>query len=388
MPLLLDTPGPSVLAAGGEIKATFCATKDNYAYVSAHVGDMGNLETLDAMHRSVDHFLRLFRIEPEVVAADLHPSYLSTQWAREFAQAKGVPLIQVQHHHAHIAALLTEHRLSLATPIIGCCFDGTGFGSDGSIWGGEFFVTARRETNVETFERFAHLKATLLPGGDSSIRRPYRVALAQLFSAGLEWDERLPCVAVCNANEKRLLRRQLEQNLNCVPTSSMGRLFDAVSALIGIRQTVSYEAQAAMEMESLAADYLEQSPGDSVAGAAQDYRFQIDGTAPLQMDAGELLSQICVELRSGVAPQVIAARFHHAVAQMVVDVCRISGEDRGIDLVGLSGGVFQNGLLLKMTTAKLRDAGYRVLSHRQVPPNDAGISLGQAVLARAASSYI
>ncbi len=388
MPLLLDAPGPSVLAVGGELKATFCATKNDYAYVSAHVGDMGNLETLDAMRRSVEHFLRMFRIQPEVVAADLHPSYLSTQWAHEFAEKRGVRLLQVQHHQAHIAALMTEHRLPLATPIIGCCFDGTGFGRDGSMWGGEFFVTAHPDASTDPFERFAHLQASLLPGGDSSIRRPYRVALAQLFSAGLEWGERLPCTTYCNANEKRILRQQLERNFNCVPTSSMGRLFDAVAALIGIRQTVSYEAQAAMEMEALAADYLEQSLRNSLECAARAYRFQIGECAPLQINAGELLSQICLELQAGVAKQVIAARFHHAVAHMIVDVCRAAQKTRGIVLVGLSGGVFQNGLLLKLTTAKLRDAGFQVLSHRQVPPNDAGISLGQAVIARRSIRYL
>ncbi len=189
MPVRIAESGPSVLAVGGEIKSTFCVTRDDYAYLSQHIGDMGNLETLAALQRSVDHFLRLFRVDPQVVAADLHPGYLSGQWAASFAESMGVPLIRVQHHFAHVVALHAEHGLPTDQPIIGCCFDGTGYGTDQTIWGGEFLLARAGE-----FERAAHLSYSPLPGGDAAIRRPYRVALAQLWSCGIEWDERLPCV--------------------------------------------------------------------------------------------------------------------------------------------------------------------------------------------------
>ncbi len=244
MPIRLSSSGPSVLAVGGELKATFCLAKDDYAYMSQHIGDMGNLETLDALGRGVTHFRDLFRVDPEVVACDLHPGYLSTQWAKEYAAEHGITCVQVQHHHAHIASVATEHNYE--GTVIGVGFDGTGYGTDGTIWGGEVLLASR-----DGFDRVAHLKYVPLPGGDAGIRRPYRVALAHLWAADLPWHEQLPCVKACPATERSLLLRQLENDLNCVKTSSMGRLFDAVASLVGIRHEVNYEAQAAMEMEAM-----------------------------------------------------------------------------------------------------------------------------------------
>ncbi len=371
MPVRLRRSGPSVLAVGGEIKATICATKADYAYVGPHIGDMGNLETLAAMRRSVDHLLRLFRIQPKAIAADLHPGYLSTVWARELAASRSVPLIQVQHHHAHVVSLLAEHGFSSDRRIIGCCFDGTGFGSDQAIWGGEFLIA-----DAGGFDRLAHLKYVPLPGGDAGIRRPYRMALAHLHAAGHPWESSLPCVGVCDAAERRILRQQLDQSINCVATSSMGRLFDAVSSLIGIRHTVNYEAQAAMEMEALAASVV-----NDVSVSMKRYRFELQGTAPIEINPAALLDMICEDLNSGETQATIAARFHQAVARMVVDVCLAAREKVSINDVGLSGGVFQNVQLLRLTQAKLREHGFEVWTHRQVPPNDGGIALGQALVA-------
>ena len=333
---------------------------------------MGNLETLQAMRRSVDHFLRLFRIQPQVIAADLHPSYLSTKWARDFAETLNVPFVQVQHHHAHVASLLADHDLAPDRTMIGCCFDGTGFGTDGAIWGGEFLIA---DTNG--YARFAHLKYVPLPGGDASIRRPYRIALSYLDAAGHQWDESLPCVRACDESERRVLRQQLSQDIHCIPTSSMGRLFDAIASLIGIRQTVSYEAQAAMEMETIALHV-----NHDATILSKRYTFKLEGTNPIEINPGELLGMIDEDVRAGESQATIAARFHDAVAQMVVDVSVAARGQVSINDVGLTGGVFQNVLLLRLTRAKLEEHGFHVLCHREVPPNDGGIALGQAMVAR------
>ncbi len=370
MPVRLNESGGSVLAVGGEIKSTFCVTKDDYAYLSQHIGDMGNLETLDAMRRSVEHFLRLFRVDPAAVVADLHPGYLSGQWASKFSDSLDVPLIRVQHHFAHVASLLAEHHLTASEKMIGCCFDGTGYGPDGAIWGGEFMVA-----DTHGFERVAQMKYAPLPGGDSSIRRPYRVALAQLWNSGLPWAKELPCVAACPAAELKLLRQQLEMNLNCVATSSMGRLFDAIASLIGVRHEVNYEAQAAMEMESLAARVVDADP--------LAYRMSISNPPGgcHVIDPGLLIEQVCNDFKSGVEPSRIAAQFHHAVANMVVDVCQLARQEVELNTVGLTGGVFQNVLLLRLTKQRLSEQGFDVLTHSIVPPNDGGLALGQAIVA-------
>ena len=369
MPVQLGGLGPDVLAVGGEIKAAFCVAKGNYAYLSQHIGDVGNIETLDALQRNVDHFLQLFRIRPEVVVGDMHPEYLSTQWARRLADKLGVPYVPVQHHFAHAVSLIAEHELPETESIIACCFDGTGFGADGAIWGGEFMIA-----NAMGFERVAHLRNFPLPGGDSSIKRPYRSALALLWLLGIEWDDRLPAVAAAPEPERTVLRKQLEANLRCVPTSSMGRLFDAVASLIGVRHVVSYEAQAAMEMEAMA------SGVDDVATEA--YSFELVGSSPIQIACQSVVESVCADIAAGVAPAVIAARFHHAVAKVVCAVCERIRDETGLFRVGLTGGVFQDVLLLQWAQRSLREKGFEVLTHRIVPPNDGGLALGQALAAR------
>ena len=370
MPVRLKETGPSVLAVGGEIKSTFCATKDDYAYMSQHVGDMGNVETLDAMKRGVDHFLRLFRIEVESVAADLHPGYLSNQWAQQFATALDVPLFQIQHHFAHVVSLIAEHGLDANRKIIGCCFDGTGYGKDQTIWGGEFMMA-----DSMSFDRFACLDPFQLPGGDASIKHPWRVALSVLLEHDIEWDTTLPCMTANSENETKLLRQQLEKEINCIPTSSMGRLFDAVASMIGVRHEVSYEAQAAMEMESLAQEAIDVANPNA-------YSFEYERTTLTQVKLAKLMNAICKDVVTGVEKEVIAAQFHHAVSHMIAEVCISARVETQVNVVGLTGGVFQNVLLLQLAQQELKKKGFQVLTHSVVPPNDGGIALGQAVIAR------
>jgi len=371
-PVKLPFNLPPTLAVGGELKSTFCLTKDDYAFMSQHIGDMENLETLAAFDQAVAHFKHIFRVEPELIACDMHPGYLSTRWAEEQqgrrAGGQGsisfqppCPLILVQHHHAHIAAVMAEHQLDGAEPVIGFSFDGTGYGTDGAIWGGEVFIA-----DYQTFERVAHLKYTPLAGGDAAVKRPYRLALAQLWAAGVDWDERLPCVAACPAVERRVIKRQLETGFNSVPTSSFGRLFDAVASLAGVRQVVTYEAQAAIEFEALAA-----------TGIEVGYAFDLEAD---QFDAAPVIQAVAADVLAQVPTAVIAAKLHLAVAALIVQVSLRQRRQTGLNRVALSGGVFQNTTLLDLATRQLQAHNFTVLTHRRVPPNDGGLALGQAII--------
>jgi hydrogenase maturation protein HypF len=278
-PVKLPFSVPPTLAVGGELKATFCLAKGEYGYMSQHIGDMENWETLQAFEAAVAHYKAIFRAAPERLVCDLHPGYLSTRWAQ--AQT-AVPVVAVQHHHAHIASVMAEHRLDGRTPVIGFSFDGTGYGTDGAVWGGELLLADYRG-----FTRAAHLKYVPLVGGDVAVKRPYRLALAHLHAAGLAWDDDLPCVAACPPDEQRVLRQMLAKQINSVPTSSMGRLFDAVAALLGIRQVVTYEGQAAIELEVIAA-----------RGVEEQYRFDLHGE---EIDPAPVLADMVRDLRAGVA---------------------------------------------------------------------------------------
>lgn len=368
MPIGLRGPGPAVLAVGGELKAAVCVAHAHRAIMSQHIGDMGNLETLESLGRTVTHLMRLFGVVPALVAADLHPGYLSTGWARRFAAEHRIALVQVQHHEAHVAGLLAEHGRPL-DGVIGVCFDGTGYGRDGSIWGGEFF-----EVSEGTLRRAAHLATFPLPGGDASIRHPWRTALAVLRAAGHAWDARLAPVRSAGEAERRVLGRQLAKNVNVVATSSMGRLFDAVAALVGAKQSITYEAEAAMRLETLA------SQTEAHDGA---YAFVIDDADPLVVGWQEVVRAVAADALAGLPSGVIAARFHAGVARMIADVCvRLRSKGAG-ETVGLTGGVFQNALLVRSAIDELHASGFEVLVHRRVPTNDGGLALGQAVLARA-----
>jgi hydrogenase maturation protein HypF len=362
-PVKLPFSVAPTLAVGGELKATFCLARDDYAFMSQHIGDMENLETLCAFEHAVEHFRVIFRCEPEIIVSDLHPRYLSSRWAHE--HAGGRPHVRVQHHHAHIASVMAENGVSGERPVIGFSFDGTGYGTDGAIWGGEVLLA-----DYAGFERAWHLAYVPLPGGDAAVKRPYRVALAHLHAAGLAWDDDLPPVAACPPAERNVLAHQLRTGLNAAPTSSMGRLFDAVAALCGVRQTATYEAQAAIEMEALATDEV----ADVTDGA---YQFDVQ---EVTFDAAPVIRAIVADWRAGVTTPVIAARFHNAVSELILTLSRRLREQHGLNTVALSGGVFQNVTLLALVLRQLRAENFEVLTHHFVPPNDGGLALGQAVI--------
>lgn len=361
LPVQLPFPVPAALAVGGELKNAFCVAVGGAAWMSQHLGDMGSLQSLDAFCRSRRQFEELYRITPEVVAADTHPGYQTRRWAEENASA---PLTLVQHHHAHVAAAMAEHGLGRDARVIGVAFDGTGFGDDGAIWGGEILLAG-----YGGFTRPYHLRYVALAGGDSAVRKPYRAALAHLAAAGIEWSEDLAPVLAAAEGELGVLRRQLERGVACVPTSSMGRLFDALSSLVGIRHVVSYEAQAAIELEIAAREHLE---------SAAEYHFEPGDD---DFDAAPVVQAVVRDLRAGRDRGEIAAGFHLAVARLVAELaCRLRGAT-GVGTVALSGGVFQNLLLAELTCAELAGLGFEVLEHRVVPPNDGGLALGQLAVA-------
>lgn len=361
-PVKLPFAVPQLLAAGSELKNTFCITNGNYAFLSHHIGDMENYETLRSFEQGVEHFERLFRVKPEVIVYDMHPNYLATRYALERAEREGLPTIAVQHHHAHVAACMAEHGLN--EPVIGVSFDGTRYGEDGAIWGGEFLVA-----DYQSYQRAAHLEYFPLPGGDAAIKKPARTALALLWSLGLDWDENLPPVKEFCAEDQVTLRIQLEKKINTPMTSSMGRLFDAVSALAGVRQQVNYEGQAAIEFEALA--------DEAEAGA---YSFGLNQD---QVQVGGAIEALVKDVMAGVPIQKISARFHHGLAESVREtIGKINGET-GIRSVVLSGGVWQNITLLRRTLSLLQKDDFVVYIHREVPANDGGLSLGQAAIAAA-----
>jgi hydrogenase maturation protein HypF len=354
-----------VLACGAELKNTFCLAQGDTVVISHHIGDLENAETLRSFTEGIEHLGRLFGVEVAVVAHDLHPEYLSTKYALDL---DGVDLIGVQHHHAHIASCLADNGAD--GPVIGVAFDGTGYGLDGTIWGGEFLVAG-----MAAFERVGHLAPVPMPGGAAAIRQPWRMAAAYLEAAeaggaggGLE-------VARRHEDQWGAVLSMARKGVNSPLTSSAGRLFDAVSALIGIRDTINYEGQAAVELEQLA-DPAERGsyPARRTPGAAG---------APFTVAGTDLVRAAAADLADGVGASVIAARFHHGVAQLIEDGCTAIRDRDGLSTVALSGGVFQNLLLLSETVARLEGRGFRVLTHGQVPCNDGGISLGQAVIAAA-----
>lgn len=364
LPVQLPVSGPDVLAVGGELKNTFCVTSGTRAWVSQHIGDLENMETLEAFEASVRQYCDLYRVEPEVVAADAHPGYLASAWARRH---NGALLEEVYHHHAHVASVMAEHGVDPERKVIGFAFDGTGYGADGTIWGGEVLVA-----DGTSFVRAFHLREAPLPGGDAGVRHPCRVALAQLWASGIEWPDQLPPVVALGSRERALLVRQLEANVACVPTSSMGRLFDAVSSIVGLRHHISYEAQAAIELEVAAA----RTPPER----ACRYAFAVEGDT---VDPRPVLSGIVADVGRGVAVGSIAAGFHRAVAAVIVELAERVREATGLMTVALSGGVFQNALLAELAVQSLSRAGFETLLPRLVPPNDGGLALGQAFVALA-----
>jgi hydrogenase maturation protein HypF len=361
LPIDIGRAGPAVLAVGGELKNTFCLTDGSRAYLSGHIGDMATWETLCAFERAVGQLSEI-RGAPVRLAADLHPGYHTRGWAERHAGDR--PLDLVQHHHAHVVSLLAEHG-RLGEPIIGVSFDGTGYGCDQTIWGGEILKLGR---DSHRFVRVGHLLPVPLPGGDAAVRNPWRMALAQLWIADIDWTPDLAPVAAASADELRLIRSQLESGTGCVPCSSMGRLFDAVASLLGVRHRIDYEGQAAIELEAMA-----ESMGDT-PGPSLPFTVRPDGA----IDPRTMVQTMVSALYAGTAPALLAASFHRAVAQAAAEVvAQVAG---GVRLVGLTGGVFQNVLLLRMCRELLQRAGFKVLTHHTVPPNDGGLALGQAAI--------
>ena len=362
---------PGVLAVGGELKNTFCLTDGSRAYLSGHIGDMATLETLRAFERAVGQLSEI-RGRPARLSADLHPGYHTRSWAER--NAGGRPLDLVQHHHAHVVSLLAEHG-RIGEPIVGVSFDGTGYGSDQTIWGGEVLTLG---PDSHRFVRAGHLRAVPLPGGDAAVRNPWRMALSQLWMADIAWTPDLAPVAAATRAELRLTRSQLKSGIGCVPCSSMGRLFDAVASLLGVRHRIDYEGQAAIELEALA-----ESVGDRPAPTLP-FTVRADGV----IDAATLIQTTVSALYAGTEPALLAAAFHRAVAAAVVKVVGQVADTRvgTVRLVGLTGGVFQNVLLLEECRNRLERAGFEVLTHHTVPPNDGGLALGQAVVSMLAAA--
>ena len=367
-PVRLASDAPPLLATGAELKNAFCLTNGRYAFLSQHIGDMENYETMLAFEDGVTHLERLFRVQPEALAYDLHPNYLASRYALDRAKAESLTAVGVQHHHAHVAALMAEHGLPGDSPVIGVVFDGTGYGEDGAIWGGEFLIA-----DYVGYERPYHLAYRPLPGGDKAIKQPWRLALAWLKLSGLEWDESLSPVQYARQNSPaavdllQVLDNQLNSGINVTLTSSMGRLFDVVAALIGVRQEVNYEAQAAIELEAL----LDPSEAGAYSLAIEDDRI----------DPGSMLEAMVTDLQAGLPQGIIAARFHKGLARMVSGICRDLRRRYGLSTVALSGGVWQNMTLLRQTVDQLQTDGFTILIHRQVPANDGGLALGQAIIA-------
>ena len=361
-PIRCAQPLREVLAVGAELKNTFCLTKGSYAFLSHYIGDLENAETLHAFESGILHYEHIFKVDPICIARDLHPDYLSSRYAQSRAQSHNLPLIEVQHHHAHLAACLADNNWEKADPVIGVIFDGTGLGTDGRIWGGEILVG-----NYDGYYRPCHLADYPLPGGDAAVRQPKRLAAAYLWQAGIPWDDALPPFKAMDGQERSVLLAQLEKGIHTPVTSSMGRLFDAVASLIGLRQVINYEAQAAIELENIA-----------VQSSEGDYPFDVQGEL---IDPKPLLEAIMEELKQQTPPGLISARFHRSVVKLVLQVCERLRLETGINTTALSGGVWQNMLLVRQTTAVLEKSGFQVLTHRQTPPNDGCIALGQAMIA-------
>jgi hydrogenase maturation protein HypF len=390
-PIRLPFKTRQVLGCGAEEKNTFCLTKDNYAFVSQHIGDMENMETLEHFGDTVSLYKRLFHIEPEIVACDLHPDYLATKYAQELG-ATGMKLVPVQHHHAHIASCLADNGLE--APVIGVSFDGTGMGADGNIWGGEFLFA-----DYHSYRRAGHLEYLPLPGGDAAVKKPCRTAIGYILT--LLGEDALDAVAATlnqvkgkesqlasigrvTEVEMEVIKRQIERKLNSPVTSSMGRLFDAISALLGVRGEIDYEGQAAVELEMAAySSVLSTSVNDEAISSAQEsYPYRIVEDKGIRIvRLKDLLSAVMEDLQHGVSRGRISVKFHNTIARMVNEMCRLIADETGITQIALSGGVFQNRLLLRRSISLLESNGFQVFTHRQVPCTDGGISLGQAVIA-------
>jgi len=364
MPVFLKTSLPPILGCGAELKSTVCLTKGKNAFLSQHIGDLENLATYEFFTQTIDHLARILDIAPEVIAHDMHPDYMSTRYAQD---RKNVERIPIQHHHAHIVACMAEHQID--GPVLGLSFDGTGFGTDGAIWGGEVLIAEYND-----FTRKAHLDYFPMPGSSSAIREPWRMAVSYQYGTyGRDmWHLGLPFLDEIGETNGRFLIQMIDRGLNAPLTSSLGRLFDGIAAMVGLRNRVSFEGQAAMELEMQSDENV-----DNV------YDFGWHGEPARRIDIRPLIKGIAEDIVAGVSPKRIGGKFHQTLITRFTDLIEELRRETGIDRVALSGGVFQNTLLLSGFIQALERKGMRVYTHRIVPTNDGGISLGQAVAAAA-----
>jgi hydrogenase maturation protein HypF len=362
MPVFIREPLPPVLACGAELKNTVCIIKGKQAFLSQHVGDLENLTTYEFFQKTIAHMQRILDVRPELLACDMHPDYLSTRWADE---QEGIPKIRVQHHHAHIVSCMAEHHLD--GPVIGVSCDGSGFGPDGTVWGGEVLVA-----DASGYERAAHLAHVRMPGSAAAIKEPWRMAVSYLhdaFGDGL-WDLPLLGLRKIGEDKVRLMLEMIAKRINSPLTSSLGRLFDGVAALAGLRNRVNYEGQAAMELEMAAVDETDAA-----------YEFAWETGWPYRILPSPIIRGVMEDLGKGRSISAVSVRFHNTVIRMFADLCARIGRERGLNRAVLSGGVFQNARLLTGLISAFERRGFKVYSHRLVPANDGGIALGQAVVA-------
>lgn len=374
LPVTLPQDVPGLLAVGGELKTTLAVAQGRHAWLSQHIGDTENLETLDLLARTARTLTELQRVTPAAIVSDAHPAYLSRRWAGEEAERRGVPHLLVQHHHAHLASLLAEHRHPVDEPVLGFTFDGTGYGTDGTIWGGEILLGS-----YSGVERIGHLRPVALPGGDAAVRRPLRTAMAHLHAAAIEIPDAL--LDAADPQEAAVVLRMLETGTSCTPTTSMGRLFDAMAALLGVRASTDYEGQAAIELEALAAT---QAPPDDVSAWVPTVRVEGDR---LVLDPAPALRAGVAAVKAGMPPALAARAFHDGLAEGVLQCALTAREAHGVTVTGLTGGVFANDVLTRACQGRLEDHGFTVLTHRLVPANDGGLALGQVAVAASTGSF-
>lgn len=352
-----------ILATGAQLKNTFCLGRDNFAFPSTHIGDLENYETLDFYAKEIDRFKKLCSVRPVVVAHDIHPEYLSTKYALSL---QGIRKVPIQHHYAHIASCMAENKIS--QKVIGVAFDGTGYGEDGNVWGGEFLLA-----DLKSFQRAAHFKYVPMPGGESAIKHPWMMAASYLYACYGEdfLNLDLEFVRKMDFSKWEIIQKMLDQHINLFQTSSSGRLFDAVSVLLKFRERTNYEGQPAIELEFWADEKFK-----------SDYQYEIiTEKGRLIIDSEKIIKGVVDDLMKKKQKSEISARFHNTIARIINDVCSKLRKEYDLDSVCLSGGVFQNMFLLNRAYSLLTKSKFRVYAHHLVPPNDGGISLGQAVIA-------
>ncbi len=367
VPIFLNKKVPPILACGAELKNTVCLTRGNQAFLSQHIGDLENLATYDFFKLTIRHMQRILNVHPEIVAFDLHPDYLSTRFAEEM---ESINKIQIQHHHAHIVSAMAENRID--GPVIGLSFDGTGYGTDGAIWGGEILIA-----DIEKFYRAAHFAYVPMPGSTAAIKEPWRMAISYLYDAFDDkfWDLDLPLLKEMDAIKVKIMVDMVNKKINSPFTSSLGRLFDGIAAITGIRYKVAFEGQAAMELEMLAADKV-----------ADIYDYEWITTEGHKILTRPIIQGVVNDMVNGIHPSVISRKFHQTLIQMFSDLCAVIRKESGLNRVVLSGGVFQNSLLLTGLIKALEEKNFQVFTHSKVPANDGGICLGQAMVAAAVTT--